>query len=237
MSAAFRLGVIAAAIRSSGAPPAGGAPEFLDGTTYAISSRVSTHPVQLPATVGAGDLLLMLVGNSDNRNINVPVGWAAALAATPITSNRVNWIWKIASGAEGGTTQSIGFSGACYIFARTFRIAAGTFDALSPLEIVGDSGTTGLAANPPPLTPAGGAKSRLWIAAAVRTYASPTYTISGHPLPDAQSTVQTPVTGGNGMYAASCQLTSAVAMLDPAAYTLNAGAYDWSAFTIAIQPA
>lgn len=240
MNGAFRLGAVAAALRRAVGPgPApGGFPVLLDTTVHPASTNINPHAITLPATVNAGDLLLMMVQNvaAVARTLTAHVGWDLAIPATGFNQQRVNWLWKIATGTEGGGTQTLSFSGNCYCSARVFRFAAGTFDPTTPVQIAPASGTSGLTADPPLLAPAWGAAATLWLAVAARTHASLAYGFNNWPFPDGQVHYQTAFQGASGMVHRACYAESAVASLDPPAYDLTGGAYDWSAFTVAIRP-
>lgn len=239
MNGAFRLGAVAAALRRAVGPgpvPPGGFPVLLDTTVHPAASNTNPHAITLPATVNVGDLLLMMVQNSGSRNLTAPAGWALVIPATAFNSQRVNWLWRIATGTEGGGTQTLNFSGGCYCSARVFRFAAGTFDLTTPVQIAADSGTSGLTADPPVLAPAWGSATTLWLAVAARTHAGLTYGFNNWPFPDGQVHYQTAFQGGSGMVHRACYAESAVASLDPPTYDLTGAAYDWGAFTVAIRP-
>lgn len=121
----------------------------------------TTHNVNLPATIEAGDLLIMYIAIDGAEAItSPPSGWTQLYDVANGTAVRHAAFWKRAVGNEDAGTEAV-------TIANSDNIAA----AVVAYEGAGDpeAGTaaTGSSENPDPpsLTPAGGAKDYLWIAA------------------------------------------------------------------------
>ena len=59
----------------------------------------------MPATVDAGDLLLMHFVNDGNATVTTPAGWTLLNSTLNGTQVRSGWYYKLAAGTEGGTTD------------------------------------------------------------------------------------------------------------------------------------
>lgn len=239
MNGAFRLGVVAASARASVAPgpgPGAGFPVYLGTTQSAVGAVSNMHAIVMPATVEENDLLIVMLHNTGNRNLtSSPSGWNGIGSPAAFHTQRVNWLWKLANGTEGGATETFSFSAGCFCAAQTFRIKAGSFKPANPVAIASDAATAGLAAIPPELSPPWGAAQTLWIVAAARTRDNTSATFVDYPYPNGQAHYENG-TGGNGVMHRSCYVEAAVEKLTPPPFTLTYE-YDWSAFTVAVQPA
>lgn len=78
--------------------------EYIDGATRPL---VFT----LPATVEAGDLLVLFVWDSTGTGaVTGPSGWAAAIENSPATTQPRVYVYnKVAAGTEDGTTVTVGY--------------------------------------------------------------------------------------------------------------------------------
>src|SRR5690606_14257046 len=111
VNGAFRLGVVAAATARADEPgPGPGAgPEWLS-VTRTTNQSSPTQVVAMPATVAAGDLLLMIVALGNDTTFasgTPPSGWTLVGGVGQSGTSRVYVLYRIASGTEGGTTLNI----------------------------------------------------------------------------------------------------------------------------------
>lgn len=130
------------------------------GTNFA--ANVTTHVLNIPAGIVAGELLLILFNKdgSGTASVTTPAsGWNTLIDVTGSGSvNRLYGFYRIATGSEGSTiTVTTGSERTAYV---SFKIAGWhgvTLPEFAP--------QTGSSPNPPLLTLAGwGAEDTLWIA-------------------------------------------------------------------------
>lgn len=112
------------------APPSGGGfPQLAEAPlTQQFTVETTNYAVNLPATVSAGDLLLLLVAVDDAPAITGPGGWQQLYS-----SNYGNFgagaAWaKVADGSEGGAQATVTLDAAQSGCAQVYRIAAGTWN-------------------------------------------------------------------------------------------------------------
>ncbi|MCK4843505.1 MAG: hypothetical protein KAS83_00835, partial [Dehalococcoidia bacterium] len=91
-------------VLSSSPVPTLAAPVVTSVTETTFGSDTTDHYVSMPATVDAGNLLIVLFTNDGSDTVTTPAGWNE-LASNSIP-NRVRFsvYYKIAAGTEGGTT-------------------------------------------------------------------------------------------------------------------------------------
>jgi len=193
-------------------------------------SLSTTHVVSLPASISAGDLLMVFFLVHEDPSVTTPDGWTLLKSITDgYADHKLYVFYKVASGSEGASvTITIG----------TARRSAGI-----SFRITGHSGApevstgaTGMNYNPDPdaLTPSGGAKDYLWIALCKNGTAE---------APIAYPTNYT----GNNLWKASNNGTDYPPVLAVATRELNAssenpGTFEthyegtWTAITIAVSP-
>jgi hypothetical protein len=219
-------------------PIAAAAPSVLSVTATSFnSSSSSTHNVQMPATVDANDLLILLFVNCGTSTVTTPSGWTQLASNSNSTDDGVRFsvYWKKAVGNEDGTTVNCVTSSNQRAAAQVYRISASSWHGTTPPEI--STASTGETNHPDPssLNPTGwGTEDTLWIAAAgidddVSTSYPTNYT-NGEQTQGA----------GSG---ADCTLISArrantTDSENPSYFDLSGSSSDsWVAFTIAIRPA
>lgn len=189
----------------------------------------------MPATVDAGDLLVMGIAiRLNSPTFTTPSGWTEiANDVGPSTFARMAIYAKVADGTEDGTTVDVATSSADTGAAQVRRVT-GWYGSLSGVEAqvaTGDQTNP----DPPSITPSWGALDTLfieWIGASdddetvsaySTNYSDGTDTISG-----------AGVDAGAEIASAYRQLNATSE--DPAAVTLS-GLESWVAATVAIRPA
>lgn len=222
-------------IRFEGGGGEGGiTPLVLSVTATAFAADATDHQVDMPATVNAGDRLLVQFVNDGDATVTTPGGgatWQLIDSTASGTQARSSWYYIDAAGTEGGTTVNFITSAAENAIAHVVRLQAGTFDAATPPEIARATGTSA-SPTPPSLEPSWGYARNLWIASygaddddAASTYGLPagnTYT------PSAATT-----TSCSG---ALSYLQFPIAVLKPGAFII-AASEEWIASTLAVRPA
>jgi hypothetical protein len=201
-------------------------PQVQSMTPTSVSSASTTHNVSMPATVNAGDLLLMLITfHATQGSVTTPSGWTAAGSI-----GLANIFTKAASGSEGGTTVNVVTANSVKAAAQTYRITRWFGDAgTNGVVVATNSGAPGTSADPSNNTP-NWTDRTLWLAAAAVT-GNPTFSVDPTNYTNVQST-------GDG--ASTCLLRSLRRTLyatseNPSTFTWS-GSQSWSAFTIAVRP-
>jgi hypothetical protein len=199
--------------------------------SFKIASGQS-HNVTLPSGIILGDLLIIFFSVDDNETITWPDGYTDIITLNNGTSNTFSVAYRQADGTEGssitvttGTNEKSAHS--------AYRITGHEDPAIQAPEV--STGVDGNSNSPDPdgLTPTGGAKDYLWIAAhahdtGVSTSAFPTNYDSN------QVKWQGTGLGAVGVAVATDEVNAASE--DPGTFTINA-ARAWVACTVAVHPA
>ena len=195
----------------------------VQSVTPTTTSSQTTHNVAMPATVNAGDLLLMLVICSSNAITGTPSGWTA------VRSNGQDPIYaKVAVGDEDGGAVAVTTSDSQNIAAQVYRITDWYGEITNGVATASAQGAS-TNPNPPSLNPsAWGTEDTLWIASAIMVGSQ---TFSSYP---------SSYTNGTATLATSARLGSArrarnAASEDPGTFTVTVGG-SWRAHTTAIRP-
>lgn len=213
-------------------------PSIASVTTEVFSTAAASHNVDMPATVDAGDLLLVLFTSDGNTAVTDPdtTGpWTEKLAQTSTTNVRGSvWI-KVADGTEDGTQVDFATGATSEeAAAQVYRIPAGEWSGTTAgVEANSNDAGSSNAPNPTSLNPgAWGTENTLWLAyaggssyASVTSYPS-TFQGGRHALSN---------TGTGGASTSSAWLESATASVDPGAFSMGTTT-NGVAFTIAIRP-
>ena len=204
-----------------------------NGTTATASAVVN-----LPATVNAGDTLIVFHRSASSGVHGYPGGWTEFFDLG--TPDETSAAWKKADGSEGGTTITITQTSSK--FASVAYAIAGEDPAVTPPE--SSVGASGNSAGPDPdnLAPAGGgggAKDYLWLALMGiegEQTSPPTYPANYTENQNAADS------GTAGAITTNCRVAVAkrtdlnAASENPGAFTVSV-ADDWRAFTFAVHPA
>ncbi len=214
------------------AVPALAAPVVASVTETAFGTDTKDHDVDMPATVDAGDLLIVLFTNDGSATVTTPSGWTA-LPSDETTAVRCSVYYKIASGDEDGTTVNFVTSASEQAAAQVYRIT--NWHGTTPPEISTAATGTSYRPNPASLDPAGwDVADTLWIAVAGQdqgyesgTTAYPVYYTDG-------------ISTLSSATITSCRTLSARRVLAAASENPNAftipESEEWVAFTIAVRP-
>jgi hypothetical protein len=117
----------------------------------------------MPATVEAGDRLLIFMTSGANGTITTPAGWS--LVGSAGGSPKGLYVFsKIAVGNEDGTSVTVATSGSVSTCAWRVLCVQGPHATEAPAfaQVANNFGTM----DPPSLTPAWGSDENLWVAAA-----------------------------------------------------------------------
>lgn len=213
-------------------------------TEYTGTTAINSHPVDMPATVNEGDLLLILCATDGNRTHVEPSGWdELADASEGFVSGAA--FMRRADGTEGGTTVNVvlGASATDELAAQVYRIRRGTWRDTGTLTDAVTDGTpaTGYSTTPDPpsvtshsepMVPKGvmGTLVIAWGSA------NGSRTVSSAPT-GYTDTVTTDATGAT-CYSAREELSSAASIegnTNPSTFTISASV-SWVAHTISVAP-
>ena len=126
------------------------------------TSKVTTHTVDLPASISAGDLLLMFVASNEHlvgtNTITWPPGWTQ-LFYEEGTDKTVGVAYKIAAGTEGSTVDFTTDVSACSSHI-TYRVTG----FYGTPEYQYNTFSTDNPPDPPSLSPSWNSYNNLWIA-------------------------------------------------------------------------
>jgi len=218
--------------------PALAAPAVASVTETAFGTDTTVHYVDMPATVNAGDLLIVLFTNDGSTTVTTPGGWTQ-LASNDNTAVRCSAYYKIALGDEDGTTVNFITSASEQAAAQVYRIT--NWHGTTPPEISTAATGTSTMLDPASLDPAGwDVADTLWMAVAGQDLGYQTGS-TAYPAYYTDGTSTLSSSGGTG----SCRIHSARRVLaaaseNPGAFTITAWPpvyEEWVAFTIAVRPA
>jgi hypothetical protein len=202
-------------------------PAVQDTNTSGESSDVTSHTVNLPANISAGDLLIVFFSCDANETVTWPIGdgWASIFHQT--NANTLDIGYKIADGTEGATITVT--TGSAEQSAHISYRITGNHRYAAPEVSTGATGNS-TSPNPDSLTPTGGAKDYLWIAvegndAGEAASAYPSNYTNGQ-------TNAVGTTGGANIAVARRELNASSE--DPAAFTIPLK--KWIACTVAVHP-
>ena len=198
--------------------------------TSHTDASVTSHTVNLPSGIVAGNLLIVVFGNANAVGTSSVSGFTQLTTQTN-ASGRLTLFYKTATGSEGATVA--GSTSVNTIAAQNaYRISGWT----GTPEAVTTSGSDANP-NPPNLTPSWGNTKTLWIAASVSDRAGATHAITVFPS-GFSGGIQ--ASGVVPVVLTSCTVGSAwidvqAASEDPGTFTLNASV-PWATATIGIRP-
>jgi len=213
----------------------GSFPQVASVTETTFSADTTNHYVAMPATVAAGDLLLVLFTNDGDATVTTPGGWTQINTLVRSTYARGSIFAKDAVGNEGGTTVNFQTSLTEQAAAQVYRILAADWYGDIANGIASASFDPGAVQtpDPPSLNPAAwDVEKTLWIAyAAGSAWTSVTsyptnYTNGRHIVTTADTT---------GASASSARRESEAASEDPGIFTMSESR-SGVVFTIAIRP-
>jgi len=198
------------------------------GTNTSVGSGGSLTAA-LPASIAAGDLLLMLVVVASNaaQTVTTPTGWTQLFNDVgPGLLRRLACFYKTATGSEGSSVSITASGGG--LACLTWRITGWTGTPAAGTTATGSS----TAPTPPSLSPSWGSGTTLWLACmgdavSSSSIAPPTNYSNGFQADQTSTSPQA--------HAAAASRALTAASEDPGAFTISSGS--WAANTIAIQGA
>lgn len=206
----------------------------------ATPTAATSHTVNLPASIAAGDLLIICLDKGTPATtslFNAHADWTELLDENVASGLYIAYRW--ADGAEGATTTLVSAS-AIRSAEVTYRISGAENPATQAPQIGTTATGTSVNPNPPSISPTGGSKDYLFIAffGMVGEQADDDTLVTTYPanytLGQQEKTCGVAGTNLGGMIgAAARQATTATE--DPGTFTAIDNAA-WRAQTIAVHP-
>lgn len=204
----------------------------VQSVTATTTSGVTSHSINMPATVNEGDLLMVLVINSSLTINSHPSGWTLLRDSTqtPVYLKR-------AAGVEGGGSITVGTSSSSNMAAQVYRITgwrdSGTL--LNDVEIESwtrtESGGDSDKPDPPSLNPVNwGLEDTLWVVYC--GWSTGSGSIASYPT----NYVEGVFSGAPSSGMATAYRKLGASSEDPGIFTLT-GSVGWRAHTVAVRPA
>ncbi len=198
-----------------------------------FASDTTSHAVAMPATVNAGDALIVIITNDGSATVTTPGGWAQLYTLANGTALRGGAYAKVASGSEGGTTVDFVTSATETAAAQVYRISGwkglvAGIEAATPGQV-----TTGTTADPPALAPSWGSAATVWLATC---HTSTTQNVSTGPTSYTDLTQTTSGSGTTYSQCISARRSNTTASEDPDVFTLSGTGASKVYSTIGIAP-
>ena len=133
--------------------------------TNTSSDGGTSHTVSLPASIQAGETLLVFFTSDSAESVGWPAGWNEILEVVSGGLVTLAVAWRKATGGEGATITVTTGTSETSVHA-SYRISGAIDPTVTAPEV--STGATGTSANPNPdeLIVGGGSKEYLWIAVA-----------------------------------------------------------------------
>jgi len=192
--------------------------------TSTVTVPSTTHVCNLPASISAGDLLLLFFfsGAGGAHTVSTPADWSALFNDTDSAGQRLVCFFKVASGSEGATVNVTTSA------ARESRHVSYRMTAYQDSPEAGATATNADAnPDPPSLTPSWGSDDTLWIALFGSNDNTTTPTLPTNYANQVSAT-------SSFLILHTCRRSLAAASEDPSTFTC--GASSWLASTVAIRP-
>lgn len=201
-------------------------PTVVNTNTSVTTPASTTHTVSLPASIVAGNLLMIFFATADIPSITTPANWNLLRnkQETLGGTTQQSIFYKVATGSEGATVS--------ITTGTSFRSAHATYQISdysgNPQASTGASGITGNP-NPDTLTPSGGSQDYLWIVCG--TCRSQTFSSA----PTNYTNLVTIATSSQVAVGTARRSLNASSE-DPGNFTITGGDNEWTAVTVAVSP-
>lgn len=214
------------------------APTVAGTNESAVTTAGTTHTVNLPTSIAAGDLLIVLFGHAQAVTLNSLAGWNELVDDG--VANGIGVLWRRADGTETGSppTISVGTSGSTKSCHISYRISGANNTSAPAISTV----ATGTSAAPDPTTcNPGTSKDRLWITFFVNAGEEADDDTWCNNAATGYGSLLQKTTGTGGLPATNCSIASCVktatASSDDAAWPAASTdqSLGWRAMTIGIQ--
>lgn len=207
-------------------------------TETPFATAATEHLVDFPATVNAGDLMLLIASSDGNAIQTTPTDWTLLDKRSP--NNQVyGGVYVLdAAGTEGGGTVDVVTASAEEMSAHMYRITGwkGTLGDDVDISTFVEEATGSNAPDPDSVTAGGGSADNLFIAIAVSGDDDAVATGAPTSYTDLTTVSSDSVTSSAQPASHSARRELAAASDDPSAFTLDESD-QWLAWTVVIAPA
>lgn len=196
------------------------------------TSATTSHNVNMPATVNAGDLLVVTLATRSDSSYTTPPGWNLVSGSQDAVATQVKMatFYKVAAGTEGGTSVDFATSVASTAAAHVRRYQSGTYTGTPEAAVA-----TGSSATPdaPNLSPSWGSVKCDWIVSAAIVQGT---SVSAYPYATDNAFQNSGATGSTQVSQASCSTQVEASSLNPGTFTTTASVTrNWVSSTVAIR--
>lgn len=208
-------------------------PQIRDSITSLNNGNTTSHTLELPVSVVAGDLIIAIIATDGDNTFGWPDEGTTWHQIFELSSGKVAALgaaWKIAVGGEGGTSITVTSTSDEISSCLSYSISAHGSDVNVP---EGSTGATGDSANanPDSYTATWGSDDNLWIAMCGVNGNSAGVSV----YPYADNNVTTGNSNNQGCSIGVCSDEIATDVEDPGTFTNLDD--DWVAGTIVVSPA
>jgi tRNA threonylcarbamoyladenosine modification (KEOPS) complex Cgi121 subunit len=201
-------------------------PGIVNSNTNSESSNTTSHTVNLPASIVAGNVLIVFAVINATSSLTTPTGWTAIVNTTTPSRTHII-IAKVATGSEGSTLTVAG-SGSQLMASASYQVS-GAFDANLAVSTVASGSSA--APQPSSLSPSWGSAKTLWFSF---WYGSGSVTVSTYPTNYTLGQISVAGSGGDSIGVAAYQ--NLASSERSSAYSLSAS-LSWGAYEVAVRPA
>lgn len=212
-------------------------PVIRSRTTSVVDTAGLNHTVNMPSGIVSGDLLISIFTSNGIPTIGWPAGWTMFQESQSATlSGTISVAYRKADGTEGASI-TVTTSLAELSVHVTYRILGAADPATQPPQAATSSGAATNVFDCPALTPTGGKKNYLWIAAATIHAWNQTPAVSFYSTPANYSNTQfIGNTGGiDGWTTIAGDRHHAATSEDPGAFSEPASV-GWLSLTVGVHP-
>lgn len=195
--------------------------------TYQTNSTPTSHAVNLPASIQAGDLLLVVFRAGSTATASIPGDWSL-LGSRNSTGVTYVW-WKEATGSEGATV-TVTSDSSIRAAAISYRIS--NWSGTPEIAFTGSNTN-----NPPSLSPSWGEADTLWIAGLTNRRSDSSVTGAPSDYSNLITISQTSSTLTSRSRVSTASRSFTAASNDPEAFSTSGTINSPHSFTIAVEPA
>ncbi len=216
----------------------------VDTSRIATNQATGVTPlvVNLPASIAAGDTLIMILRANNSGALTTPSGWTAlrnaSVIGTEVDDDSVLIAWRKADGTEG-STMNVTPGASAKFSAIVWRITGAADPTVNPPEMSTEAFSTGSTTpDPTAVTPSGGAKDYLylWLGCWSGEQTSPPTTPpTGYSNWTGANSGTTGSTSSNNRCAGGSKATTGSTTENPGSTTISVSS-SWTAYTVAIYP-
>jgi hypothetical protein len=214
----------------------GGPLVIVNSNTSFTSSSLNSHTVSLPASIVAGNLLLVVFGNDSSSTPNTPSGWSK-IGLTVTNGDTLTVFAKIASGGEGASVVVTLAAAATEPSASIAYQISGNRNGVTTSElqlVIQSNGAAGSTADPPNNAPGWGVVEILWLAICGQSRGDTT--VTSYPTNFSLNQLSSGTGFGAGTRVSTAARLLSASSENPGVFTLSDALNTCVVATMAIRP-